>query len=401
MSDLIFEKKIEKLYKELGGEKEYERLRLTASKENLQKLATTQLEKTLRSKYSINLPFDLELKDFTIKKDKVYATYDLSLPDKQPIQVSTSFQIEDDGKLTLIHLDNEKEIEKILGYKYYAVKVPGYGVYKVSALTEKEAVNKVIDKLFEEVSSVEVFNRRFVKGNRSLLCDYILDNNYVMDWKKYIDTKDIVDFKEKEVLPKQVIKLEKQATVYPESLLLQEERSFIDRFFTEQDQKIYSFIRKKETLKKTIASIIENYLKQFGIDAEVEINKMEGEKVITGTFELTSSYVSGEFPFVADVEGDEVKLISIRDYEIKKVAGLKIYKVGTPEGKEFTILATSLPVVLETLQTILNRKISFDEFTQKFTFTELGEFGVINDAKQVNPWTKIKVGEEEFLVRLK
>jgi len=403
MRDEVFERKIKKLYDELGGEKEYNRLDKRYFKEGLAKKVEAFLKNFFKKHFS-SLALDYELEDVLLKKGSVLARCNL-FTDKGVIPFEMDFNLElVDGDILLTPLyDKEKvdELQKKLGYKDFAVKVSSVGVYKVSALNEFEAVSKVVDELFEKVSSIEFYSRRFTKGNKDLLRDYILESGYVMEWDKYVNTKDITDFSEEKVLPEQVIKFEKKATYYPESVLLSEEKSILDRFFSEEEQKVYLFLREKEMLKRTIASLIENHLKTYGIDAEVEIKSLNGDKMVNGVFELTSSYVSGEFPFVAEIENNDVKLLSIRDYEIKKLAGLKVYKIKTPDEKEFTILATSLPVVLETLQTILNKKITFDEFVKTYSFSEIGEFGVIDDAKQVNPWTKIKVEGEEFLIRLK
>lgn len=390
-----FDKFLEELVKK--HESKIKEIEEQTIKKFAQKKLFEKVEDYLWDKYRIK--GYIELEPFKFVSDKpiiVEGTLETEFG-SSPLRVLVTFDKE--GRIENFSLKNEEEIRKNLEVKAYAVKVPSVGIYKVESVSAELAVEKVLDEVFEEIDRIDFYNRRFGRRNKVELKDLILREGYVKDWEDYAKKEDFK--KEEEIVPDTVVELERRASVYiPSDDWL--ESHPLENVFSDEEKDIYSYIKEELELKKQIASAIENHLKEFGIDAEVTIEKMEKQgKVVKGSFELTSSYVSGNFPFVAEVENGFLSSVSFRDYEIKKMAGLKVYKVTVPQYGEVLVSGVDAIVAKEAVERLVGKKLDFADLVEKYGFKEVGMWEAFNDAKKVNPWVKLNVGGEDYLIRLK
>lgn len=326
----------------------------------------------------------------------------LELPDKD-VEISLLVNFDEDGYVNDYRFQNTEKLKKDLGVKEYAVRV-GKEVYKVEGMNEKVAVKKLLANLIRN-------NKRIVKGNKiydekdiDWLVDELVSSGNVVLWKKFVSSSDKVSWSDEEVpqIYEYDVELEKYSSIKRE-----ETKDIVDRIL-ENEISLHKHIYNVLNLKKVIASVIEGDLSVYGIDAVVNIREIDEGKLyklgteVKGIAEVYSSYVNAVIPFRAEIdENGFVKKVLYRDKEIKKIASLKVYSVNI-NGKEYEILATGIPVVLETMSKMLGRNLTIDELIEKYSLKEKGVYArLVDDSKEVNPWRVVNVGEDTYILRMK
>lgn len=299
---------------------------------------------------------------------------------------------------------NIEDIKRKLGVEKYAVWLGNKDVHFVEAIDEKKALKKVLSNLFSRNRRILIGNRLYTEKGIDLLVDELYEKGHVLKWSDYIKKEKQEEEKEEENIP--IIYEYDIELKHLQSIPQKEVENVIDELLkdeTEIHKHIYSVLQ----LKRQVASIIENDLAQYGIDAVVDIrnfdeNELYKKGVCKGIADIYSSYVNASVPFIVSLDEDGlIKEVSYRDKEIIKSANLKVYSLLI-DGKEIEILATGIPIVLETAKKIFKRNVSIDELVEKYMLKEKGEFSrLIDDSKEVNPWRVIKTSEGDYLVNFR
>lgn len=379
-------------------------------KQSKEKLINT-LKKELDSSVSIYLSnlFDKELKaDLNVLEVKpnerlifdgwLYQDEYSSMPLKISAKINKLGIIED------YEILNIEDIKRKLGVEKYAIWLGCKDVYFVEAIDEKKALKKVLSNLFSRNRRILIGNRLYTEKDIDLLVDELYEKGHVLKWSDYIKKEKQEEEKEEENIP--IIYEYDIELKHLQSIPQKEVENVIDELLkdeTEIHKHIYSVLQ----LKRQVASIIENDLAQYGIDAVVDIrnfdeNELYKKGVCKGIADIYSSYVNASVPFIVSLDEDGlIKEVSYRDKEIIKSANLKVYSLLI-DGKEIEILATGIPIVLETAKKIFKRNVSVDELVEKYMLKEKGEFSrLIDDSKEVNPWRVINTSEGDYLVNFR